>query len=138
MGVLWIFVLGDNPWPTWVENTLPLFFGAVFVVVWLGLLAAGYIIGKRQEAQPALNKMHVLVSAAVTIVCILFILAYQLGVGNLGPKTDSTVCSEFCSQKGYPASSMPPQNTGDRSCSCLDSTGHAIITVPVDSIQPQK
>jgi hypothetical protein len=81
-GMLWLFVFGDNPWPAFVETSLPIFFAAVFLTVWLGTVAAGYFIGKRRERDAALNKAHVLLSVGATVLCISAILLYQLGVGN--------------------------------------------------------
>jgi hypothetical protein len=133
-GVLWIYVFGDNPWPEYIEKTLAVLFVLVFLTAWLASLTIGFIMGKKLEQNPTLNRKHVLISIGVTITAILFIVFHQWGVGNLGPKSDSLRCSDFCRQKGYPASSMPPQDSGERSCSCLDRTGHEIIKVPIDSI----
>ena len=133
-GVLWLFVFGDNPWPEVVGSAFPILLALVFLILWLGSLAIGFSVGKRLESNPTLNKAHILASAGVTIVCILFILLQQVSVGNIGPKPDSTRCSDYCTQQGYSASSMPPRNSGQRTCSCLDSSGVEIITVPLESI----
>lgn len=137
-GVLWLFVFGDDPWPSLSENILILLFALVFLTVWFASLAIGFIIGKKLEQKPALNKIHVLASIGVTIIFILFIISYQVGVGNIGPKSDSLLCSDFCIQEGYNSSSRPPEDSGERTCSCLDSFGHEIITVPMDNINPDK
>ena len=67
---------------------------------------------------------------------VLLIVMQQLSVGNIGPKSDSVLCSDFCVQKGYAGSGMPPINSGDRSCSCFDSSGREVLKVPMDSIDP--
>jgi len=67
---------------------------------------------------------------------ILFILLQQLSVGNLGSKSDSAVCSDYCSLNGYSGSGMPSQDSGDRSCSCYDNSGNEVLKVPLDSITP--
>ena len=134
VGILWLFVFGDNPWPPFVESSLPILFVLVFLVVWLGLVAAGFMIGKRLETAPALNRKHVLLSAAVTILGVLFILFYQLSVGNIGPKSPEASCAEFCSQKGYNASSVSPRISAVRTCGCLDSHGSEVIQVPLESL----
>ena len=134
-GVLWIFVFGDNPWPPVVESVLPILVGAVFLVVWIAILVAGFMIGKRQEQKPKLNKTHILASAGITTLFVLFIVFYELSVGNLGPKSDSLRCGEYCSQKGYPASSFSSQTVGGGSCSCLDQSGVQVIQVPMESIK---
>jgi len=137
-GVFWIFIFGDNPWPAYAEKLLPVLFIFVFLAVWLTSLITGYLIGKRLERDLALNKMHILVSAVVVVLSVLLIVFQQLSVGNIGPQSDEMRCSNFCTQKGYSASSMPPRISGERICSCLDNSGHGIITVPIDSIPPVK
>jgi hypothetical protein len=134
MGVLWIFIFGDNPWPASVENSLGVVFVLAFLILWIGLIIAGYFIGKRLENDSTLNKSHILFSSGLTILFITLILFQQFSVGNLGPKSDSQVCMDFCISKGYSASGMPPQNSGDRTCSCYDSNGHEALKVPLDSI----
>jgi hypothetical protein len=136
-GMLWIFVFGDNTWPNWVEQALPAVLVAVFLAVWLACLAAGYVIGNRLEHRP-LNKWHVLISAGITLLSIAFILVYQTGVGNIGAKTDESRCSDFCTQKGYFASSVSPRNAGARSCGCLNNSGVEVITVPVGNLDANK
>jgi hypothetical protein len=133
-GVLWIYVFGDNPWPAYIDKVLIVLFMIVFLTAWLASLTIGFITGKQLEQNPILNRKHVLISIGVTITSVLFIVFHQWSVGNLGPKSDGLRCSDLCRQKGYPASSMPPRDSGERSCSCLDQTGHEIIKVPIDSI----
>jgi hypothetical protein len=137
-GVLWIYVFGDNPWPSLIEKTLPALFALVFLTLWITTIIVGFVVGKRLENDPVLNKKHVLVSIGVTIIPILFIFLYQVCVGNIGPKSEGERCSDFCGQRGYPASSMPPEDSGERSCSCLDHSGLEIIKVPLDRIDPVK
>ena len=84
-GMLWLFVFGDNPWPAWVEPALAVALGAFFLATWLAVLMAGYSVGKRREQDVKLNKAHVAISAGITMLFILFIAAYQLSVGNIGP-----------------------------------------------------
>ena len=137
-GVLWIYIFGDNPWPSLIEIIFPALFALVFLTLWTITIVAGFIIGKRLEKNQALNKKHILVSIGVTIIPILFIVLYQLRVGNIGPKSDGERCSDFCSQRGYPGSGMPPEDSGERNCICIDNSGVEIIKVPIDSIDPSK
>lgn len=137
-GILWIFVLGDNPWPLLIEKILPILFAFVFLTLWSLTIVVGFIIGKRLEYNPILNKNHILVSICVTIIPALFIVLHLLNVGNIGSKSDSKVCSDFCSQRGYSGSSMPPEDTGKRSCSCIDNSGKEVFKIPIDGIDPGK
>ena len=137
-GVLWIYIFGDDPWPAYIQTALPILFALVFMTTWLACLIIGFIMGKGLEQKPTLNKKHILASISVTLISVLFIVFHQLSIGNLGPKSDGVRCSDFCSQRGYSASSMPPRDSGERSCSCLNESGNEIITVPIDGIDPSK
>lgn len=82
-GFLWLFVYGDNPWPALAQTALGVLFVVVFLVAWLGTLAAGYFVGKRCEQDARLNKMHLLSSLGVTLLFILVVVLYELSVGNI-------------------------------------------------------
>ncbi len=138
MGVLWLFVFGDNTSPAWVESALPVLFVGVFLGTWLAFLIGGYIVGHRLEEQSSLNKRHVLMSAAATAACVFAILLYQAGIGNLGPNSPEANCQDFCTKRGYFASSVSPRNEQTRTCSCLDSSGQGVIVVPISQLDPAK
>ena len=87
------------------------------------------------EHDPILDRNHVLISAGLTVMFLLMIVFQQFGVGNLGPGSDSVLCSEFCQQHGYAGSGIPPQDSGIRTCSCFDDNGHEAQIVPLESIQ---
>lgn len=137
-GLLWIFVFGDDPWPTSTEIILPVIFMFVFLIVWAASISVGYAIGKKLENDPAVNKNHIFASIGLTFMFILFIALQQLSVGNFGPKTDDALCSEFCTQQGYSASGMPARDSGERICSCFDDAGNEALKVPLESIAPRK
>lgn len=82
-GFLWLFVFGDNPWPSFAETLLPIFFAVTFLMIWLATLVAGYYIGKAREHDPALNKLHVFASIGFTLLFMLTIVLYEWGVGNI-------------------------------------------------------
>jgi hypothetical protein len=138
LGILWLFVFGDNPWPAAVESLLPVVFLATFLLAWLACLLGGYYVGKRLEADGGAKKSHILISLGLTALMIVFILLQQWGAGNLGPKTEGQLCHEFCVSQGYSASSTPPRNSGQATCGCLDDTGREALTVPLEGLQPQK
>lgn len=138
VGLLWIFVFGDNPIPSTVENIMSISIALVFLMVWMGTIAIGFGVGKRLEQDPPLNKSHVLISIGLTLAFILLVVSYQVSVGNLGPKSDELLCSDYCVRQGYSGSSMPPRNTGERTCSCLDNFGNETIKIPVDSMDADK
>jgi hypothetical protein len=135
MGVLWLFIFGDNPWPDSTEKILPILLALTFLLVWVASITIGYQVGRRLENDPLLNRNHILISVAITAVFILFIVFQQWSVGNIGPKSDDTLCSDYCSTQGYSGSGMPPRNSGDRTCSCYDSSGKEVIKVPLEKIK---
>lgn len=136
-GVLWLFIFGDNPWPSFTDPVLTILGIGTFLVFWLGLIWLGYWMGGRLESDLSVNRNHVLLSAGLTLLFILFIVAQQFSVGNLGPKSDSVLCSEYCYQQGYSGSGMPPPDSGERTCSCYDASGNEAIKIPLESIETE-
>ena len=134
VGILWTFVFGDNSWPAAIQIIVSILFLLVSLVLWIGFLIAGYLIGRRLETDPVLNRHHVLISGGLTLLFILLIVLYQWNIGNLGPNSDSMLCNDFCTQHGYPGSGMPPGNSGNRMCSCYDDSGNEVWTIPLDHL----
>jgi hypothetical protein len=56
---------------------------------------------------------------------------YEWKVGNLGPKSASETCADFCTMRGFNGSSMPPRNSGLATCSCVDGQGREAVTVQI-------
>lgn len=135
LGILWLFVFGDDPWPSSFEPVLAVVLVVVFLLVWGGSLWIGYRLGKRLESDPELNKTHIVFSVGITMAILLLILLQQWSVGNLGPKSDSVLCSEYCVSRGYAGSGLPPRDSGDRTCSCYDAAGNEAIRIPVDEME---
>jgi hypothetical protein len=133
-GMLWLFVFGDNAWPSFAGPVLMALGIVVFLLSWIGLVRIGYRLGKRLETVPGVNWSHVLLSIGLTVVFVLLIVGQQFSVGNLGPKSDSVLCSDYCYQRGYSGSGMPPADSGERSCSCYDASGSEAIEIPLESI----
>jgi hypothetical protein len=128
-GALWLFVFGDNPWPA-VTNTL---LGAVFVLgsggLWLALLGVAYAAGKQQEMRPTLKPGHVVLAVAITILLAAVIVVRVMGLTMVGARSNSLVCADFCRGEGFGASGTPPENSGDRTCSCYDAQGREVRRV---------
>ena len=133
-GILWIFIFGDNSWPPASQVIISVIFVVVFLVLWMSFILLGYGVGRRLEADPAVNRNHVLISAGLTLLFLLFMVLYQWRVGNIGPQSDSARCSDFCTQHGYSGSGMPPQTSGTRICSCYDDSGSEVLTIPLDHL----
>jgi hypothetical protein len=135
-GILWLYVFGDNPWPAFVEPALAVLFVLTVLILWMVFLVMGFFIGKRLEKDPALNRTHILISAGLTLAFFLFLGVHQWSIGRLGLNSDSAQCSDFCSLHGYKGSGMAPAMSGDRTCSCYDSSGNEVLRIPLDHLDP--
>lgn len=129
-GVLWLFVLGDMRWPSSVDRTLSVLFVLVCATLWLAFLALAYRAGKGQEANTAIGTKPLTVAVSATALLALLIVWHQWNVGNIGTKSDSVLCSDYCRDKGYASSGMPPRDSGAETCSCYDAQGREAIKVP--------
>jgi hypothetical protein len=137
-GFLWLFVFGDSPWPQAVQTLLPAVGLIVFVAAWAGISVWGYRYGIRQEDGRPVERRHLLIAAAATILPIVIVILHQYRVGNLGPKSDGERCSDYCNEQGYAASGMPPRNSGDRSCLCYDGKGRTVLKLPLASLSADR
>ena len=133
-GFFWIFLFGDNSWPQLADQGLVVIMVAVFIIVWLAILAFGYLTGKRLEADPQLNKKHILASVILTFLPMLVIVLHQMSVGNIGTPHDSVLCGDYCLEQGYSSSERPPPDTGDDRCICLDK-GVEVLSVPMETLR---
>jgi hypothetical protein len=97
-------------------------------------MVAGYVFGKKLDAQPGFNRKHLVLSIGATVLPVLLVILHQFSVGNFGPQPDSLVCADFCLGKGYSGSKTSPRDTGERTCSCLDGRDVAVDRIPLDSI----
>ncbi|MEW6405095.1 MAG: hypothetical protein AB1649_25135, partial [Chloroflexota bacterium] len=135
-GLLWIFLFGDDPWPTSADMVLIVLLAVVFLALWAASITAGYFVGMFLEADPTMNRKHILLSGGLTLLFILFIALQQLSVGNLGPRSDSALCSEFCARQGYAGSGVLGRDPSERTCSCYNSKGKEVLKVPMEEIEP--
>jgi hypothetical protein len=134
-GTLWLFVYGDNPWPPVAGHILIALFAVTAVGSWSWLMRLAYAAGRRAEASESLNRAHVLSAVLATVALPLVAVFHQWRVGNIGPRTDGQACMDFCSTKGFSASAMPPRNTGERACICLDAQGREAAKLPIDEVK---
>ena len=137
-GVLWLFVFGDNPWPSFANNMLAVIFIFACMMLWVAFLSVAYVVGKKQESNAALNAKHVIASAGAMALLVLLVALHQWSVGNIGPETDGLLCSEFCRGKGFAGSSMPPRDAGAATCSCFDAQGREAVKVPMGDITAER
>jgi hypothetical protein len=135
-GILWLYVFGDNPWPSYAEAVLSILFALSVMAIWAAIIVLGYVAGKRLESRPGLNRSHILASVGLTLIFLLLILFQQWSLGNLGTQSDTVLCSEFCARHGYAGSGMPPRNSGERICSCYDDSGNEALRIPLDHFAP--
>ena len=135
-GGLWLFVFGDNPWPVQIQKILPILFALLFIVLWITIIAMGYVYGKRMEHVPGPNVQHIVVSIGFALALVSMIVMHQLRVGNPGAKPETILCADYCSENGYAASGKPPRDSGDAVCSCFDDQGNEAVKVPMARIAP--
>ena len=133
-GVMWIFVFGDDPWPAAADTLLTSLFVLGSAAFWIAQLSVAYAVGKREETKASLNKTHVLISVGATVVLAVLITLRMSGVG-FGNRPDSLICADHClATAGSAGSGMPPQDSGDRTCSCYDSEGRVITSIQLQDI----
>lgn len=133
-GVLWIFVLGDDPWPASASSAVGVMTTLVFAGVSILLLVVAYKIGKQQENYSSFNKKHLAFSVIATLLLIGIATGHQYSVGNFGTPSDSVTCADYCRAQGFNASSLPPRDQGLRLCRCLDSRGAEAVTISLEQI----
>jgi hypothetical protein len=137
-GIFWLYVFGDNPWPSFIEQLTSIAFVLSGLILWIASIVLGFIVGKRLERDPLVNRNHVLISAGLTALFLLLILFQQWSVGNLGTGSASLLCSDFCVQHGFSGSGMTPETSGDGICSCYDHAGNEALRIPLDHLAPPK
>lgn len=137
-GGLWLFVFGDNPWPASASTALTVLLVLVGVGAWVGLLTLAYAFGKTQEVRATPILRPLLAAAGATSILVFLVVFQQWSVGNLGPKSIDVLCSEYCREKGFPASGMPPRDSGAATCSCFDMKGGEALKVPIGEITLRK
>jgi len=137
-GMLWLFVFGDNPWPSFIEPLTSILFVLTVLFLWMVFIVLGWIVGKRLERDSGVNRNHILLSAGVTVMFLLLILFQQWSVGNLGPGSDSVLCSDFCIQHRFAGSGLEPGTSDDRICSCYDDSGNEALRIPLDHLAPPR
>jgi len=128
-GALWLFVLGDDPWPSASGVALGVVAVVVGVGLCFGLLSAAYATGKKEEGRASLNRQHVLLAVGVTVVLGALIAGRTMGVGVTGTRSDSQICADLCLAEGFAGSGMPPQDSGDRTCTCYGNDGREAMEV---------
>jgi hypothetical protein len=134
----WLFVLGDNPWPAAFGATLAAMFVLTCTAIWIGLLSVAYVAGRKEEACAALNGRHVAMSVGATALLVLLVLSHQWSVGNIGSTSNDVSCADFCRDKLFLGSGMPPKNSGIETCSCDDAQGHEAVEVPMAEVASQR
>ncbi len=137
-GALWLFLAGDNPWPSAANTLLVAVFVLAFAASALVLTSRAYMVGKREEAHASLNAAHAWAAVGATALLLLAVVAYQWHVGNIGARTDEVLCANFCRAKGFAGSGTPPRNAGARVCTCFDPHGRQAVTVPMEDLVPRK
>lgn len=128
-GFLWLYVYGDGPWPQVPDVVVGAALSVVFLTLWFASIMAGYVTGRDREGSPENVSRAALISAGATLLLVLFVV-----LQHRGSRPDSLVCSEYCRGRGYNTSEMPPADSGQRLCDCLNSNGERVDSVDMDRL----
>ena len=79
-GLLWVYVFGDNAWPSYAGTVISAVFIIAVLIMWIASIALGFFVGKRLENDLVLNRNHILISAGLTVSFLLLILLQQWSV----------------------------------------------------------
>lgn len=132
LGFFWLFIFGDSSWPGWVSIFVPILSICIFLVSLVVISYWGYQTGIKLEGQSQPVFRHLFYSFIATIIPILaFVLQYTRTTDENFP---SLICSEYCQTRGYSGSSIPPEITEIRTCSCLNDNGIEDVTIELDKI----
>ena len=74
IGILWIFVYGDNTWPEAASTVVMALAITVSLITLATLVAASYFFGKSREASGGLSKAHVVIAIALSVLLPLLVL----------------------------------------------------------------
>ena len=130
-GALWLFVYGDDPWPSFVDRYAPMFMLTVLMSVWLTLLSAAFAWGKRQESEASFNMKTIYFSAGSTAALVLVVFLHQQGVGNIGREPDVIVCGDFCTANQFSTSRFPQDGT----CRCYGPSGSEALNISMSRVR---
>ncbi len=137
-GIFWIFIFGDESWPSWTNSFIIIISILVFIIMLLIFLIWGYRVGRRLEQNNESIKKHFIISLVIILVLIILIIIYSFSVGNLGSKSISILCNDFCIDNNYSISEIPHSIDGDDIrdfCRCLDNMGKVVKEVPLRQLK---
>lgn len=90
-GVLWIFVFGDDPWPSAANTALTSAAACTAIVTFVWLLTLTYRTGKRRESAGGLHRSHALLALGLSVGLPFLALLHQWQVGNLAANSASQI-----------------------------------------------
>ena len=134
-GVLWLFVFGDEAWPDVADNLMAAVFIIACVASWFSFLGLAYAVGKKQEASVTFNVKHLFAAVGATAMLVIISVSHQWRVGNIGAKSGSILCADYCRSRGYATSGTPAEDSGEDTCSCYGTQGDGNITVPMSEVE---
>ncbi len=75
-GLFWVFVFGDNVWPSWVRNLVYIIYGAVGLAVFIGCVSLSWIYARRAIHENFDRKKEVIKGAGLLLPGILIVFGY--------------------------------------------------------------
>ena len=118
-GGLWLFVFGDNPWPSSSSVPVVLVMAVVFLAI-TGLIAmTGFLYGRdRQVSGKKTQRLHIAMSAGLTLalVALVFLVQHRNEAGH----SEYSRCRALCISKGYSGKQTRtrPLKNASRTCDC--------------------
>lgn len=129
-GFFWIFMFGDNPWPSFAWPTV---FGVgilVFFLTLISILIMGYKVGKKRDLENLpIKKAHIFISLVFLVIIFSMILFRQFS--SASNTSDSKKCQQLCTEKNFNSntSSLSPKDQRERICSCFDDSSGSWVEV---------
>ena len=132
-GALWLFVLGDDPWPSEADTLLTSVFGTGRRRV-LDRAALGRLRSRQAGRNQTIAEQNTRAdirrrdSDACGPDC-----PANVWRGVWKPSRQPHLCGPLPGRRRT-GSGMPPQDSGDRTCSCYDAEGRVITSIQLQDI----
>ncbi len=90
-GIMWMFIYGDDVWPSSANMTIMVVAVTVCILVFSSLVALCYSVGKAYETRGGLRRAQVLTAIGLSVGLPLLVLWHQWQVGNLSHRQSHPV-----------------------------------------------
>ena len=123
LAVFWVFVFGDDTWPTYANVLMAVFSVGAFTATFCVLLYHAYVEGRRQEDKAGLGRRPVAYAMAATLALLIVPALYGWHSSQNADTGPAAACARDCAARGFAGSGIPPRDSGDRTCTCYGPDG---------------